>query len=254
LLLTDPNPTPLDIKFRLLGTRVRIHPAYWLACVFLGWSYLQDHPISDSGVPELLLWALAMTLSILLHEFGHVFAGWAFGGRGEILLHSMGGLAIHREEFAKWEHILIALAGPAIQLALWLALFLTFGKPHREPWEPQTPGGLFLEQMLVINLFWPIFNLLPIWPLDGGQVVRYSFLYASRSYGVQASLWLSLVLCAAVVLNALAPRFELPHLKIPYIRDDSYLALLFFALFAVTAWLELEEIRRRRRSVFGDDW
>lgn len=250
MFLARPDPTPLDISFTLFRTRVRIHPGYWLLCLFFGWGFLQPpHRFSQNGVPEFGLWALAMTLSILLHEYGHILAGWAFGGKGEVLLHGMGGLAIHEGvSFSRWQHILVALAGPGIQLLLFAALY--FGLPAPDRIKDRSALGLFHEQMLRMNILWPLLNLLPIWPLDGGQVTRQLCLFGSRQRGVEVSLWLSVILCVALAANALLPTFKVTPV-IPYLTGE--ITAMIFALFAVTAWTELQA-RSRPRRVFDDPW
>ena len=65
---------------------MRIHPMFWIFTAILG---------SRSGdIKELLLWVLAVFVSILVHEFGHVVAYANYGMPGRIVLHAFGGLAI----------------------------------------------------------------------------------------------------------------------------------------------------------------
>ena len=244
MLLNQPPPTSFDLNFRLFGTRVRIHPAFWVVALFLGWGWARDPAFSSNGVPELLLWVAAMTFSILLHEFGHIWAGHAFGSRGEILLHSMGGLAIGSGGFTRWQSILVSLAGPAIQLALWGVLF--YASVPRD----QKALGLLLAMLLLINFWWPLLNLLPIWPLDGGQVARQLALIVSPRHGLATSLWISLILAAALAFNALMPNLKMRPV-LPWFTGE--LTALFCALFAVTAYQELAQARPSRR-VFDDPW
>lgn len=270
--LSEPPPSPLDIVFWLFRTRVRINPGFWIMCLFLGWHYFEPTGLGSIRFP---MWVLAVGVSILLHEFGHIFAGWAFRQQGEVLLHSMGGLAIYKgDALERWQSIIISLAGPAIQLVLFLALYLQFG------WPLQTNAGrfawvFFLDLMLYINLYWALLNLLPIWPLDGGQVFRHLCLYITK-YGTTVSLWVSLLLAGALTFNALVPRLKLPdpaqHVPsealgdvLHWLRGD-YMAI-FWGLFAVTALTELwgdgsreqererDRERERRRRHFDDpDW
>ena len=85
-------PTAYDLRFRLLGVPVRIHPLFWLVACLLGGPWLEGR----WGAGYLLLWVACVFVSILVHELGHVLAGRAFGARGHILLYSFGGLAIGR--------------------------------------------------------------------------------------------------------------------------------------------------------------
>jgi Zn-dependent protease len=267
----------LDIVFWLFRTRVRINPGFWMMSLFLGWGYFGN---DNLGVAAFALWVLAVGVSILLHEYGHIFAGWMFGQKGEILLHSMGGLAIYSgESLARWQRIVISLAGPAIQLALFAALYYSFG------WPLYTESDLsyekfFLARMLEINLYWPLLNLLPIWPLDGGQVVRQLCLYVTK-YGTTVSLWISLLTAGFLVYNALVgSRLQLqlpdpvpllqrvPYPPVPHVaallkRVRGLFMAIMFGLFAVTALTELwgsgnDEKQRReqkqKRHFDDPDW
>jgi Zn-dependent protease len=51
----------------------------------------------------------------------------------------------------------------------------------------------------MVNLYWPLFNLLPIFPLDGGRVVRESAMALLGNRGMRASLWVSIVICGGMI-------------------------------------------------------
>ncbi len=114
-------------------------------------------------------WCIAVVLSLLVHEFGHVFAvRWLGGGSSTVLLWMMGGLCIHGPVYHRGKQFGISIMGPLFGFALagatWLVARYT---------EPSHPLFLtFLGQVLWINLIWSALNLLPIWPLDGGQALR----------------------------------------------------------------------------------
>src|SRR6187401_2581712 len=112
-MLLDPSGSPYDLKFRLFGTYVRIHISFWIFTAILGWDWVRV------GFGYLLIWIIAVFISILLHEFGHIWAGRMFGTHGDILLYSFGGLAIGSSDLRKrWQRIVVYLAGPAIQFML----------------------------------------------------------------------------------------------------------------------------------------
>ena len=78
----------------------------------------------DLGIQYLAIWVACVFVSILLHEFGHVWAGKAFGTDGSIVLYSFGGLAIGASDLRhRWQRVVVYLAGPGIQLALYGALW-----------------------------------------------------------------------------------------------------------------------------------
>src|SRR5262249_53158681 len=123
VLLYDPGGTPLDLRFRLFGTQVRVHPMFWLIMALLGWSG-GGGVLPGNGLGDTLVFVLCAFVSILLHEFGHVWMGRAFGARGHIVLHGMGGLAIGSADVPhRWQRILVSAAGPGIQLILYAAIY-----------------------------------------------------------------------------------------------------------------------------------
>src|SRR5262249_16510341 len=134
MILADPTPTPLDLRFRLFGTDVRVHPFFWIITAIFGWSWSGLKVLPGNGIGEVVLWILCVFVSVLLHEFGHVWMGRAFGARGHIVLHSMGGLAIGSANVpSRWQRILVSAAGPGIQLALFGVLYGLLVAGHL-PW------------------------------------------------------------------------------------------------------------------------
>lgn len=169
--LFHPEPTAYDVKFRLFGVPVRVHPAFWLVHGTIGLLFAQI-----GGASVFFLWVGCVFVSILVHELGHVFAGRAFGADGEIVLTILGGLAIGSSDLhVRWHRIIVYLAGPAAQLLLAGILWLILA-----PMGDESPAAgafsryvfLTLNVLMGINVSWPLFNLLPIPPLDGGQVAR----------------------------------------------------------------------------------
>ena len=176
------SPTPYDLRFELLGFPVRIHPGFWVLSLLLG----------RSESPRLLVaWVVAVLFSILVHELGHAFVQRAFGGRPKIVLYAFGGYAAAEGvDRAWWKNVVVSLAGPCAGFALFgvvFAIALRFGAP------PNEQARKLVESLLTINLLWSVFNLAPIWPLDGGRVSREVLTRFLRpSTGIVASLWLSI--------------------------------------------------------------
>src|SRR6516162_9943921 len=73
IILMEPERTPYDLNFSILGIPVRVHPWFWLVTALFGSSTLNE------GVSYLLLWILCVFFSILIHELGHVAAYALFG-------------------------------------------------------------------------------------------------------------------------------------------------------------------------------
>jgi Zn-dependent protease len=104
--------------------------------------------------------------------------------------------------------------------------------------------------LFIINLIWPVFNLLPIWPLDGGKIARDVLEGAFGYKGVIASLWLSIFvagcLAAQILWNAYNPHHDLiPHVS--RLVGDSMYNALFLALFCVGGFQALQAERSRSR-------
>lgn len=192
---------PLQWSFplgRLFGAAVRVHVT--LPVVLLG-LYLKA--LSDfakiqppvEGVPSAAAAVMGLLLlSILLHEYGHVFAARLVGGDcEEVLLWPLGGLAFCDLPPSPRAHLLTALGGPLVNLALCvLSASLLIGHYAWPPLNPFTSGFFFPKLsnwhtggeieatwylMLAARLFvinWMLFllNLLPAFPLDGGRMLH----------------------------------------------------------------------------------
>ena len=187
MILADPPPSQGDLHFRVAGFPVRIHPFFWLIAFLLG---LQV----SKGDPKLTLLAVGVVfVSILVHELGHAFFQRRYGGRPHIVLHGMGGLAICGDcDRSPSKQIIISLAGPFAGFLLagvaWLLLGVTTGYL-----------GFVVWLTANINLFWGVMNLLPVYPLDGGQIARELFSLARNPYqGITYSLWLSTITAGVV--------------------------------------------------------
>jgi Zn-dependent protease len=227
MMLLEPNRTPYDLSFRLFGTPVRIAPWFWLVSVIFGWRYVTD---PNGGPVYLLFWVACVFVSILLHEFGHVWAGKAFGSDGSIVLYSFGGLAVGSNDLRqRWQRIVVSLAGPGIQLALYGALRLAEYRMGEKAWDTMPIlAQNFLGMLMEVNLLWPLFNLVPVWPLDGGMVCREVSLSLSRPHGLQISLRISVGVALFLAIHAIAARFG--EFRIPHLPTGMYIALLFGAL------------------------
>ena len=216
--------TRYDLRFTVAGFNVRVHPLFWLIALLLG---------SSGDLLLIPIWIFVLFVSILVHELGHAIAFRFYGVDSHILLHAMGGLTI--PEAAPWgggwanvspspkQQIVISLAGPFAGFflaALVIAGVVFTGGAVQTFWLfgfiplPISPilsfGGramvMFISVMLWVNIFWGLINLLPVFPLDGGQVARNILIQYDPWDGVRKSIWLSVItggLVAFVSLIAL---------------------------------------------------
>lgn len=111
--------------------------------------------------------------STLMHELGHAFVSLAFGLRPAVALIGMGGLCYHRPAEKSWHNMLIVIAGPAMNFVLAGAFY---GLLVAASSNPSLDGDAlvlrWLQLGIWVNTIWGIYNLLPIFPLDGGALVR----------------------------------------------------------------------------------
>jgi len=238
-MFLNPAGSPYDLNFRLFGTYVRVHISFWLFTAILGWDWIR------LGIGQLLLWVVCVFVSILLHEFGHIWAGRIFGTHGDVLLYSFGGLAIGSTELReRWQRILVYLAGPGIQFALYFALKLFLEKVRPEWLITNEWALLTIIMLMLINWFWPLFNLLPVFPLDGGQVLREVCEGIWGRKGLRIALTVSLAIAALIAINALLILNHQPH--IPYLPGGGMYTVILFALLGFESYQLLQhEISRK---------
>lgn len=149
------------MNFRLGSISIQILPIFWLFAILLG--YLFSETFEGT-----FIWVLIILCSLLFHEMGHALTACAFGQNASIQLMAFGGVT-QRDgpKLALWKEFLITLNGPLAGFLLaGLALFVTV--------KVKMPTPLFeiLISLSYVNVFWTLINLLPLPPLDGGQLVR----------------------------------------------------------------------------------
>lgn len=150
---------------RVAGTDVRIHATFFLLLAFIGFSF---------GALGVLL-TLTLFLCVLLHEFGHIFAAKRYGIRTpDVTLLPIGGLArLERMPKKPSQELLVALAGPAVNVVIATGLFLFLGGMAEQTLTPRLDSReAFLQTIMVANLWLALFNLTPAFPMDGGRVLR----------------------------------------------------------------------------------
>ncbi len=235
-------PAPFELHWRMFGTPVRVHPLFWALAAYLGWHYFEV-----GGFRLLALWVACVFVSILLHEMGHVVVGRYFGAEGSILLYWFGGLAIGSSDLPKrGQRIAVFLAGPFAELllggAVWVALRFVADLPLQT--EFGRYGLVALLMLLEINLFWAVFNLLPVWPLDGGRVTAELCEAAAPGRGLVAALWASMVFCGAVAVYILLSAKGVVR-PLPYLGSQPYNAIMFGVL-SLNNFQTLQAERMRR--------
>ena len=155
------------------GTVIRIHITFLL---FLAWIGVAAFARGGQGAAlQSVVYILLLFLCVLLHEFGHVFAARRYGIQTpDITLLPIGGVArLERIPEKPTQELVVALAGPAVNIAIAALLFLVLGGLASDAGtEVANPGVSLLERLLWVNLFLVVFNLIPAFPMDGGRVLR----------------------------------------------------------------------------------
>ena len=221
LFFQTPPPTRYDLRFSVAGIPVTVHPLFWLIALLFG---------SSGDLLLIPVWVGVIFVSILIHELGHALAFRRHGQRSQIVLHFAGGLTI--PEPVSWgssyanvalspnQQIFISLAGPGagfLLAALVLGGVVLAGGSiittrllgliplpltARLPFDVGVLNVL-VSMLLWVNIFWGIINLMPVYPLDGGNVTRNVLLQADPIGGVRKSLWVSVVTGALLALAGL---------------------------------------------------
>ena len=148
------------------GIRLQVHFTF---LALLAWMVVRGWRHGDlSGVP----FVLALFGCVLLHELGHALMARRFGiVTSDITLLPIGGVArLERMPENPRQELWVALAGPAVNLAIAALLFVILG--GQLPPVDRIGGGSILERLLLANITLFFFNLLPAFPMDGGRVLR----------------------------------------------------------------------------------
>lgn len=233
------------IRFKLFGIPVEIQPFFWVATCLLGGG-LYAH--TREAILSVVIFMIAALISILVHELGHALTGLRYGGGfARITLTAFGGLAQYEgAPLGKDQRFRMVAAGPGSGLALFaltagllcvafppadvLSLIsrmlfgfrMGFSSTALPEFIVANPIAFdFISQMLWINFWWSLINLLPVLPLDGGRIAEL-FVYPRRR------LYQIGIACAAAVAFY------------GYFMLQSYLLAI---LFAFLAWENYQKLR-----------
>jgi Zn-dependent protease len=156
--------------FRVLGIDVFLHWSWFLVAIY----EIQSRSGRYSSILWNVLEYLALFLIVLLHEFGHALACRKVGGQAnQIVLWPLGGIAYVSPPQRPAAMLWSIAAGPLVNVALFPVLGIVVLMGRSADWATSMPNAnVFFFALWLINLTILIFNLLPIYPLDGGQILR----------------------------------------------------------------------------------
>lgn len=178
------------IRFSLFGIPVEVQPFFWISLVILG---AYSGAATANEIFQILLFVLAGFISVLVHELGHALTARSFGANTSITLQAFGGYAAYAGvRMSRLRSFLITAAGPAIQIILGLVvLAISLSLP-----ELSENGEHFLGTLYGISFIWAIINLLPVLPLDGGQMLN-AVLGPKR---IKITLWVTIIVSVSAGL------------------------------------------------------
>jgi stage IV sporulation protein FB len=257
--------TPYDLRFQFLGIPVRVQPFFWVVAAMLGFM--------PENLPVTAIFVACAFLSILVHEYGHGLVARSFGASPGIVLQAFGGLCIYQpDRQTPGQRLAVLLCGPGagfvlcgVVMAVFSALFgltleehlgfvemlfrmpsdLGFG-PEKLKYvdDPHAVNARFFTYwfLVQINILWGLINLLPVWPLDGGQVTHTVLSQVNPYNGRRWTHIVSLLVAALVAI-------------ISYSLTQQVFRSLFFAYFAIINYQMLDMIHRAQTlGIYEDDW
>ena len=184
------------------GIGVFVHWSFWLLPAWILYSALGAGGGLSAGLAS-VAFVFAVFACVVMHEFGHAFAARLFGiGTRDITLYPIGGVAsLNRIPRNPLHELVIALAGPAVNVVLAAGLFIaiSLGAGAGLPVTAAAFGMSFLMGLLMANVILVVFNMLPAFPMDGGRVLR-AFLAMNLPYARATEIAAKVGQAAAVVL------------------------------------------------------
>ncbi|NGX56344.1 MAG: Stage IV sporulation protein FB [Candidatus Anoxychlamydiales bacterium] len=178
---------------------ITIHPFFWI------FSFLIGFLISQS-ILGTLIWVGIIFLSVIVHEMGHALTAIIFKQNPKIQLVALGGMTSYQGKNLKYyKQFIITLNGPIFGFLLYLlATVILYSNFFTNPIILAS-----IKNLQIVNLFWSIINLLPILPMDGGQLLRIFLESIFGIKGFKISLLVGFVFAFILALLGFAFRFYL---------------------------------------------
>lgn len=228
-LIDYPNNRIGEWRFQLFGVPVRVTIWFWIVILIIG---------GEQGPGPMVTWLAVCFVSIMLHEFGHVAAFRLFRMPSEVILYGWGGMALPQQALiGTLPRFLVALAGPcagfclaavAVMAANSTGAVVQAGLRGLIPVVLVVPRSgnysllyVLWNDLLAVNFYWGLLNLLPVFPLDGGHATRAVFEQVDPRDGRRKSLFFSAMVAGAMVLYGV-------------LHHGYYLAIMF-AILAMTS-------------------
>lgn len=219
------SPSEYDLRFPVGPFPVRVHPFFWLVSALMGWNAREP--------AVMLLWVLAVFVSILVHELGHALALRRFGYDSEVVLHQFGGYADFFPDYlyTPRRDIVVSLAGPVAGFLLagviWGLIRIpgTLELIHSLPDRQFRFISLLISFLLHINTWWGVMNLLPVYPLDGGRVCQSLLRLSGVLQPHRKTYQVSFVVAAGVAIWMLTLERQYTALMFGYLAFENFQSL-----------------------------
>lgn len=192
-------------SFRFLRIQCTVHPSFLL--ILLVFTGLYRDPSIEN-----LITGMILIVSLLVHEYGHALAALYFGAKPEIHLEAFGGTTNYSSIGSEKKELIVTIAGPLLESVLILVPYFFLRFHYFE----NNYINHILYVTMKLNIFWLMFNIIPVLPLDGGKIAKYFLDRFWSEKGVQASL----------ILGIIATVIGIPY----YLFEGCYVfgSLLFF--------------------------
>jgi stage IV sporulation protein FB len=169
---------------------ITIYPTFWIFAALIG--YLNSRSFLGT-----LIWIAIIFVSVLFHEFGHALTARMFGQNPRIELVALGGLTYHNgQKLPFWKQFFIVLDGPIFGFLLVIVATILLHAPALS----QGVIGSIISLTRMVNLFWTVVNLLPVMPMDGGQLLRILLEKIFGLKGFKYAVLISMIIAVAIAL------------------------------------------------------
>ncbi len=157
---------------RIAGTAIRVHFTFFL---FLVWIAANDYRSGGfEAAKSSIVFVLLVFACVVAHEFGHILTARRFGVKTpEVTLLPIGGVAnMERIPEDPWQELLVAVAGPMVNVVIAGVLILAGGVAIQDLQSIDVEQVTLVQRLALINVSLVVFNLIPAFPMDGGRVLR----------------------------------------------------------------------------------
>ncbi|NGX39241.1 MAG: Stage IV sporulation protein FB [Chlamydiae bacterium] len=178
-MITIPGKIPITIR-----------PFFWITAALIGF-------LNSGSLIGTLVWIFVILISVIIHELGHGITAKLFGLQPRIELVALGGLTYHQgDKLPFWKQFIIVLNGPIFGFCLFLVAYGLLKVPSL------AAGfmGSVLTLFYWVNLIWTILNLVPVMPLDGGQLLRIALESFFGAKGMRYALVIGMVISGGLSL------------------------------------------------------